>query len=52
MAQQYISVHLMPMVWRLFASELHVNSAVFIVRTSKPVVSKHLWASNTAGQVW
>jgi hypothetical protein len=35
----------------VFAGELHVNSAAFIARASKPVVSKHLWASNNAGQV-
>jgi hypothetical protein len=36
----------------LFAGELHVDSAVFIACASEPVISKHLWASNTAGQVW
>jgi hypothetical protein len=36
----------------VFAGELHVNSAVFIARTSEPVISKHLWASNNAGQIW
>jgi hypothetical protein len=35
-----------------FAGELHINSAVVIVRASEPVVSKHMWALNTAGQVW
>jgi hypothetical protein len=40
------------MVLRLFAGELHVNSAVFIACASEPVISKHLWTSNTAGQVW
>jgi hypothetical protein len=25
---------------------------VFIARALEPVVGKHLWASNTAGQVW
>jgi hypothetical protein len=35
----------------LFAGELHVDSAVFIARSSEPVNSKHLWASNTAEQV-
>jgi hypothetical protein len=42
----------LPMAWRLYAGELHVNSAVFIARALEPVVGKHLWASNTAGQVW
>jgi hypothetical protein len=42
----------MQMTQQLFAGELHVNSAVFITRASEPVVGKHLWASNTAGQVW
>jgi hypothetical protein len=27
----------------LFASELHVDSAVFIAHASEPVVSKYLW---------
>jgi hypothetical protein len=36
----------------LFAGKLHIDSAVLIARASEPVVSKHLWATNTAGQVW
>jgi hypothetical protein len=40
------------MAWQLFAGELHVDSAVFIACALEPVVSKHLWALNTAGQVW
>jgi hypothetical protein len=38
------------MARRLFAGELHVNSA--IARTLERVVGKHLLASNTAEQVW
>jgi hypothetical protein len=45
-------INALPTVRRLFAGELHVNSAVFIARASEPVVGKHLLASNTAGQVW
>jgi hypothetical protein len=43
-------INALPMARRLFAGELH--SAVLIARASEPVVGKHLWESNTAGQVW